>query len=150
MRKKNVHIIYNAISPGRAVMITIPQCLYTREIVSFIDDQITFNDTRSSSDLDEREIEHFTGMCIRAFGCDCEIVLTSEIKSRLATILISRPDTENEIDLVDLLRKSACELYTHYLDEMIAQERMGRDHDKHYANGKHVISDKITGESIWI
>lgn len=100
----------------------IPSSLYNKEIISFIDDMISYQDAKNFDSLDEIYQDKFTALCIRALDCDTDIVLSNNANRLLVNYLLKH-DRDNEIDLLDDIKKSTKDQFSSYFDELIANER---------------------------
>jgi len=130
-------------------MRTIPSHLRTKEISSFIDEMISYEDAKDFDSLDEIHQDKFVALCIRAFGCDVDIVLGSEGNSLLVKYLLSY-DHDEEIEIMKALKESAREQFSWYFDEMLDEEKHDRYCDSMYEAGRRQIIDSTNGEARWI
>lgn len=126
-------------------MLTVPRDLRTKEIKSFIDDVISESDPKDFYSLDEIDQDKFSALCIRAFGCDVEIILGSDANSHLAKYFLTY-DQDEAIDLLAKVKESAREHFSSYFDLLLDEELADRRHESLIAAGKHRYVDQINGE----
>jgi hypothetical protein len=130
-------------------MRNLPAQLNTKEIKSFIQEMISYQDAQNFNSLDETNQDKFVALCIRAFGCDVEIILGQDGNRALVNFLLSY-DRDQEIEVMKSLRESAREQFSTYFDEMISQERNDCYVESMYEAGKRKFVDNVNGELIWI
>lgn len=129
-------------------MRTIPRDLYNKETRTFIDEMISFEDAKDFDSLDEIHQDEWTALCIKALGCDVDIVLGSDGNSALVKLLLTY-DRDEEIEVVKSLKESAREQFSGYFDEMLNEEKSNRYADSMYDAGKSRHVDRVNGEVRW-
>ncbi len=99
-------------------MITVPRHLYSKEITSFIDYLVCDQKARDFDSLDEIHKDKLVGLGIRAFGCDIDIYIGSDVNQYLASYLLSY-DNDEKIELLNALKASSHEHFSNYFNLMI-------------------------------
>jgi len=89
-----------------------------------------------------------TGLCIKALGCDVDIVLSSDGNNALAKLLLTY-DRDEEIEVMRELKQSARDQFSNYFDEMLNEEKEDRYADSMYEAGKRRHVDQVNGEVRW-
>lgn len=127
----------------------LPKELYNKEVTSFINEMISFQDATTFSSLDELYQDQFSSLCIKAFGSDAvDIILSNEATQLLMRYLLSH-DKDDSIEIMKELKKSAHENFSYYFDELISDERHLRRNELLEIAGKQKTIDKH-GETRWL
>lgn len=129
-------------------MISIPRELYNDEIKSFIDEMITYENAQDFASIDDTYQDKFVSLCIRALGCDTEIVLSQKANGFLASYLLT-DDRDDEIEFMKSFKESTREQFSVYFDQIIKDENQSRNRLSMYEKGKKTIVDNINGEKRW-
>jgi len=99
----------------------IPPKLYNTEIESFIDEMVSYHDAKDFYSLDDNQQDRFVALCIRALGCDVDVVLGEDGNKFLINYLLSN-DRDEEIEVMNSLKDSAREQFGHYFNEILNGE----------------------------
>lgn len=130
-------------------MLTIPRDLRTKEIKDFISDVITYSNAKDFYSLDELEQDKFSALCIRAFGCDVEIIIGSDANSHLAKYFLTY-DRDEAIDLLDKVKESAREQFSGYFNFLLDEEKANIRHETLIEAGMRTYVDQTNGEVRYI
>ncbi len=103
-------------------MTNVPRSLYTKEITSFINDLVEYQDAKCFYSIDDIHQDKLVALGIKALDCDIDIVIGHDANKHLAEFLLSS-DPDDRIELIHAMKDSAREKFSSYFDIMISDKR---------------------------
>lgn len=89
-----------------------------KEISSFINEVAIDKKITDFYSLSEDYQDKFTALCIRAFGCDVDIVIGSDANNHLVKYLFTA-DKDEAFELLEKVKESARDHVSHYFDTLL-------------------------------
>ena len=106
---------------------SIPRDLCNKEIKSYINDLIRFDDAKNFDSLNDFQKDHLVALGIKAFDGDIDIVLNSDSNKHLTNYLFSY-DPDHRIELLNSIRESMYDKLGIYFNQMIEDQHNARLH----------------------
>lgn len=99
----------------------IPSELYSKDIIFYIECLLDFEHAKDFDSLDSIHKDKLSSLAMKALGGDVEIIMSEQANRYLADYLTSY-DRDDQIELMNEVKKSTYEHFADYFNEMIHEE----------------------------